>query len=642
MKHIVAFFYVGLAIVLAAKKNGEPIKVIHPSDQEQQQNPDVPQPLNGGSKGGKGKKDNDGILDDDEFDAYSNFVSKHKKGKSCGANGTAECKKRKGNFAKNFKKLKEYQKKATFEVNVNPTMDWSDEELKGRLMSKEAAAQFWSGKKNQGGRVIEKSRRKRSIPASFDWRTTGAVNDIKNQQSCGDCWAFASVASIEIIDNLVNCRTSNTTRVTYSEQQITDCTYASQQRDGCQGGGGPDALKYVIQNGITTSAAVPFTSGASGKGGACPSTINPKKMPIRDWMDLTNDVPGMMNFVATTAPIIVGMMVCNDFQLVYKSGVYDGSTNDNVNCGAHALTIIGYGTDTSGKDFWLFRNSWGTSWGMGGYGQILRGKNTLQVETMGVSGPLPTVAAKQCTTKTANNPYSACTCSAVSTATPTAPYATQSKPGESGCIPSTYAPTCSGFANNQYLTITLYDDTGKVIETYNGCALWGFKNATCETSAAAGTTVNYPLYKGSRVAYHVCKSVDNYVCSPPVPANPVTTTTTKPTTSAPKCTCTAVSTSTPTSPYATQPKAGVSGCTPSVYSPTCPGFASNQYLTITLYDDTGKVIETYNGCGLWGLRNASCATSAAAGTTINYPLYQGSRFAYHVCQAVPNTVCSLS
>ncbi|CAJ0917244.1 unnamed protein product, partial [Mesorhabditis belari] len=351
MKHIVAFFYVGLAIVLAAKKNGEPIKVIHPSDQEQQQNPDVPQPLNGGSKGGKGKKDNDGILDDDEFDAYSNFVSKHKKGKSCGANGTAECKKRKGNFAKNFKKLKEYQKKATFEVNVNPTMDWSDEELKGRLMSKEAAAQFWSGKKNQGGRVIEKSRRKRSIPASFDWRTTGAVNDIKNQQSCGDCWAFASVASIEIIDNLVNCRTSNTTRVTYSEQQITDCTYASQQRDGCQGGGGPDALKYVIQNGITTSAAVPFTSGASGKGGACPSTINPKKMPIRDWMDLTNDVPGMMNFVATTAPIIVGMMVCNDFQLVYKSGVYDGSTNDNVNCGAHALTIIGYGTDTSGKDF---------------------------------------------------------------------------------------------------------------------------------------------------------------------------------------------------------------------------------------------------------------------------------------------------
>ena len=54
------------------------------------------------------------------------------------------------------------------------------------------------------------------------------------------------------------------------------------------------------------------------------------------------------------------------FQL-YTSGIFT-----NTNCGTnldHATNVVGWGT-SNGMDYWIMRNSWGTSWGMSGYMEL--------------------------------------------------------------------------------------------------------------------------------------------------------------------------------------------------------------------------------------------------------------------------------
>jgi len=56
-----------------------------------------------------------------------------------------------------------------------------------------------------------------SLPAAIDWRELNAVSEVKNQQSCGSCWAFSTTGSVEGISAIVDGKLQSV-----SEQELVD------------------------------------------------------------------------------------------------------------------------------------------------------------------------------------------------------------------------------------------------------------------------------------------------------------------------------------------------------------------------------------------------------------------------------------
>lgn len=98
----------------------------------------------------------------------------------------------------------------------------------------------------------------------------------------------------------------------------------------------------------------------------------------KKWDNSTNFQPNLTHhsnsiasflFLGTIGPIIVNII--SDPLQLYAGGIYDDEEACAGNFPNHAVVTIGYGTE-SGSDYWLLKNSWGTSWGESGYFRLHR------------------------------------------------------------------------------------------------------------------------------------------------------------------------------------------------------------------------------------------------------------------------------
>ena len=192
-------------------------------------------------------------------------------------------------------------------------------------------------------------------PDHVDWRSAGAVTPVKNQGQCGSDYAFATVAALEGLHKIASGHLLN-----LSEQELVDCSNVNGNQ-GCNGGMADRAMEWVVQHGIMTQAAYPY----AGRVGSCKLHSAPA-MHIGAVKTVATDANSLMQAVAKQ-PVAVLIDASGDFAH-YEGGVY-GCHAGNAN---HWVTIVGYGTTSSGQPYWIIKNSFGATWGESGYMRLTR------------------------------------------------------------------------------------------------------------------------------------------------------------------------------------------------------------------------------------------------------------------------------
>ena len=194
----------------------------------------------------------------------------------------------------------------------------------------------------------------------FDWRTMNGSTPVKNQGSCGSCWAFAAVAHLESHVKIYEGREED-----LSEQQIMDCNIYDR---GCGGGSGPVAYSVMLNYGSVREVCIPYLVS---DGYPCTQTNCESIARITSYTPVGNTVNDIKEALLD-GPVFTYIAIVDRFH-DYIGGCF--SWVDEI-VGGHTVVIVGWDdTQCGGEGAWIIKNSWGEGWGMDGYGYVKYGVN---------------------------------------------------------------------------------------------------------------------------------------------------------------------------------------------------------------------------------------------------------------------------
>lgn len=251
------------------------------------------------------------------------------------------------------------------------------------------------------------------IPTDFDARTNWpkctVISKVRDQSSCGSCWAFGSTEAFE--DS--RCVATGEDKEFSTEDTAACCSgLMCGFSMGCNGGQPSAALSWMARTGVVSGGDYPDLTSADGgckpyslapcahhvpptdKYPACPTkeySLKCSKSCSNDAssLDYASDktkgtkasslgsVKGMQTAIMTGGPLAVAFTVYSDFP-TYSSGVYQHTSGSAL--GGHAVEMVGWGVE-DGTDYWLVKNSWNEMWGDGGFFKIKRGNNECGIES---------------------------------------------------------------------------------------------------------------------------------------------------------------------------------------------------------------------------------------------------------------------
>ncbi len=200
---------------------------------------------------------------------------------------------------------------------------------------------------------INKKSPVKDIPSSLDWRTKGGVSPVKNQSASGEAFVFSAVAFLES-QSVIRYKKA----YSFSERQIEECDH---DKDRLM----ESALLYVQKYGIEKE-------GDYGNGGNIHEGCKYDKSKVVNYVTdvhcLENPaIEEIKTELNEIGPLAIGISATD--LMYYTGGILNCRHNNDMD---HGVLLIGYG-----ENYWIIKNSWGTSWGESGFARIssTQGKN---------------------------------------------------------------------------------------------------------------------------------------------------------------------------------------------------------------------------------------------------------------------------
>lgn len=153
-----------------------------------------------------------------------------------------------------------------------------------------------------------------------------------------------------------------------SEQELVDCS-KNGGNAGCRGGEMVPGFEYVMSNGISLEKDYPY----EGKDLQCRRGDRKSAISIKSYVRIPQTEDDLEAAVATVGPISIAIDA--SYWHLYQEGIYTdtqcGQDEESLN---HGVLAVGYDTE-NGVDYWIIKNSWGTTWGEKGYMRAAKNVN---------------------------------------------------------------------------------------------------------------------------------------------------------------------------------------------------------------------------------------------------------------------------
>ena len=247
------------------------------------------------------------------------------------------------------------QTSSTYRAGHNKFSDWTQEE-KDKLL----------GLKNvQLPEVFEVADEvdTANLPESVDWREEGKVSPVKDQGNCGSCWAFST---IEAVESALAIATDSDPLI-QSPQELVDCTLDPvTYNDGCNGGWYFWSYDWLKDHYTMLESDYPYTSGSTGNETSC---MYDEDLGVTEVSSYGQTKGADANLARLAQqPVNVAVAAGNNVFMNYQSGIITSRDHCPTRID-HAIVAVGYGVE-DGVQYYIVRNSWGTSWGEDGYVRI--------------------------------------------------------------------------------------------------------------------------------------------------------------------------------------------------------------------------------------------------------------------------------